>query len=261
MKTHSVRSVLTALGLLLAASAWAEVRSAQPMAAAHAGPAGPVARGVIWRVRTDEKVVALTFDDGPDPKYTPKLLELARAKGVKFTFFLVGKNVRSYPDLARQEVNEGHAVGNHTWDHRLMTKLTARQARSEIARCEKELDRVCGPVPRVMRPPKGKWDEGTARAARTLGYPVILWSLELEHHPRRSAERLAQRAIGLVRPGAIILAHDGQVDRRTDRSKTLQALPLVIDGLQRKGYRFVTVPELLAMEKPRGGSASPAPAP
>ena len=234
----------------------------QPMAsAANPAPAGPVARKhqspprVVSRVRTQEKVLALTFDDGPDPKYTPAVLAFARAKGVKLTFFVVGKQVQSYPELAKQEAAEGHAVGNHTWDHHIMTELSQRQEVSEIQRCDDVLDRICGQHALLMRPPKGLWDEHTPRAAAALGYAVVLWSVELEHHPRRSAQQLAQRVIGLARPGMIILAHDGEADRPTDRTKTMQALPILVDGLRQKGYRFVTVPELMAIAAT--GSASP----
>ncbi len=149
----------------------------------------PGAPACIWSVPTDQKVVALTFDDGPDPKYTPKLLEILKAKGVKATFFLVGKNAAAHPELAEAEVAQGHAVGNHTWNHVTMTGLNARRSRTEITRCEQELDRACGPRPHLLRPPKGKWDDDTYEAASALGYTIVLWSLELEHHPKHSARR------------------------------------------------------------------------
>ena len=205
-----------ALGLLVATAAWARIHGSAAMPPA-AGTTGP--HGIISKVHTDEKVVALTFDDGPDPKYTPALLQLARQKQVKFTFFLVGKNVHAYPDLARQEVADGHAVGNHTWDHHWMTSLSERQDTSELTLCEQELDRACGPHAHLMRPPKGLWNDNTYRAAMALGYPIILWSAQLEHHPRRSAQQLAERMIGLARPGMIILAHDGEINQVADRTE------------------------------------------
>lgn len=250
---------LTAVVVLLltafAGPGRAEVARSRPTGpAAAAGSRGrKVARGrtagpeVIASVVTSQKVVALTFDDGPDPKYTPTVLALARAKGIKVTFFLIGRMVQASPALAEEEVAEGHAIGNHTWDHHRLTPLTQRQSQSEITLCQDVLDRVCGVRPHLLRPPKGLWNPRAGGAAAGLGYPLILWSLELEHHPWKTPQQLAQRAIGLARPGAIILAHDGEPDRPTDHSKTLQALPILIDGLRAKGYRFVTVPELLAL--------------
>jgi peptidoglycan/xylan/chitin deacetylase (PgdA/CDA1 family) len=206
-------------------------------------------RKLAWRSPTQQKVIALTLDDGPDPKYTPTVLALARSKGVKLTFFLVGRQVQLYPDLARQEAADGHAIGDHTWDHHVMTGLSRRQDRSEIERCGDEIAQVCGERTHLFRPPKGRWNDDTLSAATSLGYHLVLWSVALEHHPSRTPEAMAQRVIGLARPGMIILAHDGEPGHPIDRSKTLKALSILIDGLQRKGYRFVTLPELLAMEK------------
>jgi peptidoglycan/xylan/chitin deacetylase (PgdA/CDA1 family) len=216
-------------------------------------------RGVVWRVPTDQKVVALTFDDGPDPAYTPAVLDLARAKGVKFTFFVVGRQSSLYPEIVKRMAAEGHAVENHTWDHHEMTRLSERQDVSEIQLCDDEINRILGSRPSFMRPPRGEWDDDLYRAAAALGYRVVLWSIELEHHPRRSAQQMAQRATSMTRPGMIILAHDGAVDRRFDRTKTMQALPILVDGLLKKGYRFVTVPELMSMATDARQTAAAAP--
>ncbi len=238
-------AIVAAAVLVTSALAWGGTHQPAPSASTTA----PSRARVLWSVTTNQKVVALTFDDGPDPKYTPKLLEIAKAKGVKLTFFLVGKNVAAHPELAQAEVAQGHAVGNHTWDHWTMTGLNERRSRSEITRCQEELDRVCGPRPHLLRPPKGKWDDDTYQAASSLGYTIVLWSLELEHHPKHSAQELARRTAGLVRPGTIILADDGEANQVADRTKTLQAVTLLIDELQRQGYRFVTIPELVELEK------------
>jgi peptidoglycan-N-acetylglucosamine deacetylase len=202
---------------------------------------------VVSSVRTDQKVVALTFDDGPDPRYTPGVLELARTEGIKVTFFAIGRKAERYPDLVKQELADGHAVGNHTWDHHTMSGLSQRQDQSEILDCEQVLDRLLGQRPHLLRPPKGLWSPRTYRAATSLGFPIVLWSIELEHHPGHTPEQLARRAIGLTRPGTIVLAHDGTTDHPDDRTKTLETLPILVQGLRQKGYRFVTIPELLAL--------------
>ena len=113
------------------AAAWREVQQVE-LRVAHR--AQERAGEIVWRVQTRQKVVALTFDDGPDPRYTPTVLRLARDRRLKLTFFLVGREIRLHPDLARQEVAEGHAIGNHTWDHEVLTRDTRLRGIGEIER-------------------------------------------------------------------------------------------------------------------------------
>jgi peptidoglycan/xylan/chitin deacetylase (PgdA/CDA1 family) len=208
---------------------------------------------IIWRVNTDEKAVALTLDDGPDPKYTPQVLKLARQRGLRLTFFLVGREIQLHPALARQEVAEGHVIGNHTWDHPTMTYDSERQDISEIERCEDDIEKICGERTHLFRPPKGMWDGDTFVAALAAGYHMILWTVALEHHTAKTPQAMAQRVIERIRPGMIILAHDGEPCHPVDREKTMKALPLLAAGLQKKGYRFVTVPELLRLGREERG--------
>jgi peptidoglycan/xylan/chitin deacetylase (PgdA/CDA1 family) len=207
---------------------------------------------IVWRVTTDQKVVALTFDDGPDPKYTPTVLKLAHDKGIKLTFFLIGKEIQLHPDLARQEVAAGHAVGNHTWDHAVLTRDTPREVTSEIERCGDEIEEICGKRTHLFRPPKGYWDGDTFIEAERLGYRIILWSVALEHHTAKTPEAMAQRVLRKIRPGMIILAHDGEPGHPIDHSQSMKALPILVDGLLKRGYRFVTVPQLLILDKGKG---------
>lgn len=200
---------------------------------------------VIWRVKTDSRVVALTLDDGPDPKFTPTVLQLARQKRVKFTFFLVGTEIQDHPALAKEEAEDGHAIGNHTWNHAGMAGALEVQDISEIERCEEEIEKICGERTHLFRPPKGMWDADTFLAAEKLGYRMILWSVTLEHHTAKTPEAMAQRVLDQITPGMIILAHDGESPY--DRTPTMKALPLLVDGLLKKGYRFVTIPELLQL--------------
>jgi peptidoglycan/xylan/chitin deacetylase (PgdA/CDA1 family) len=211
---------------------------------------------IVWKVATKEKVVALTFDDGPDPRYTPQVLRLARKKGLKLTFFLVGREIQLHPALAREEVAEGHVIGNHTWDHPTMTYDTERQDISEIERCEGEIEKVCGERTYLFRPPKGMWDGDTFLAALAAGYRMILWSVALEHHTAKTPHAMAERVVRKIRPGMIILAHDGEPCHPVDREKTMKALPILVDALQKRGYRFLTVPELLTLAHSRLGGVS-----
>lgn len=206
---------------------------------------------IIWRVPTDEKIVALTFDDGPDPKYTPTVLALARQYHARFTFFLVGKEIQLHPALAREEVAEGHVIGNHTWDHPMLTDQSERQNVSEIERCEDQIERISGGRTHLFRPPKGVWDGDTFIAAGALGYRMILWSVALEHHSAKTPEAMAQRVLTQVQPGVIILAHDGEPGHPINRSKTMKALPVLLAGLKQRGYKLVTIPELMAAARQR----------
>lgn len=243
---------------VLAGTACAELRYGEPTrvplevppSGQRSSRADARSQAVVRGVETAQKVIALTFDDGPDPKYTPAVLELARERGIKLTFFLVGQEIQLHPELARQEVAEGHAIGNHTWDHHVMTPLSKRQDMSEIERCEDEIEQVCGRRTHLFRPPKGLFDDYTLSSAAVLGYRMVLWSVALEHH-HRNPQRMAQRVIDMARPGMIILAHDGEAGHPTDRTHTLQALPVLVNGLQQKGYRLVTVPELLETGRER----------
>jgi len=242
-----------AAGVLLCAAALAACskgsRQARPAGHEVSRPAMERSGEIVWRVKTDRKVIALTLDDGPDPKYAPTVLRLAQKKKIVLTFFLVGREIKDHPELARQEVAEGHVIGNHTWDHPVLTSETEAQNISEIERCEDEIEKVCGERTRMFRPPKGLWDGDTFLAAERLGYRIILWSVALEHHEAKTPRAMAERVIEKARPGMIILAHDGEPGHRLDRSKTMKALPILVDGLQKKGYRFVTIPELLKCGK------------
>ena len=204
---------------------------------------------ILWRVRTTRKVVALTVDDGPNPKYTPAVLRFAREHHVRLTFFLLGREVQRHPDLARQEAQDGHAIGNHGWDHQLLIGAGDQDCVNQIRRCEQAVSKACHVRTSLFRPPKGQWDGEDALAIERLGYRTVLWTITLEHKAARTPQEMADRVIARTTPGTIILAHDGEPRPPLDRRKTLAALPLVVDGLRKKGYEFITVPELLELSR------------
>jgi peptidoglycan-N-acetylglucosamine deacetylase len=205
---------------------------------------------IVSMVKTQDKVVALTFDDGPDPRYTPAVLALARDRHVPLTFFVVGRQVQSHPELLQQEAAEGHAIGNHTWDHPLLPGHRVLADASEIARCGALLQSLLGKPTTLFRPPSGEWDRATRDAAGGLGYQIILWSAAVGHHSVQTPQAMASRIIRRIRPGAIILAHDGDpTGNRLNRTPNIQAAAIIVAELQRRGYRFVTVPELLALHR------------
>lgn len=197
---------------------------------------------VLSRAETSDRVVALTFDDGPDPLYTPRVLDVLHRCSVHATFFVQGRLVERYPQIVRRAAAEGHCIGNHTYSHPYLTRLSPDAVRNEIDSCERCLEANAGISTTLFRPPRGDWNPTVYRACVRSHSPLILWTVALEHHEAPTPSAMAQRVLEHVRPGDIILMHDGAF---VSRETTVQALPLLIAGLQRRGYRCVTLPELL----------------
>lgn len=206
---------------------------------------------------TDDKIVALTFDDGPNPTYTPQILTVLREHRVSATFFLLGRNVDAYPDHARQIATESHAIGNHSYSHRRFPSLSRKELIREIFACDEAIFRATGQRPRIARPPFGHQTPAQRILLRRLGYQTIFWSASGEDWKGDPADDIASRVIANAVPGGIILLHDGweppiddsisasEYDRFRDRTPTVQALPMILKELTLQGYRFVTLPELL----------------
>lgn len=212
-------------------------------------------------IETSERVAALTFDDGPDPEWTPRILETLGRHAAKATFFLIGRNVDAAPDIARRIVNEGHAVGNHTFSHPLLADCSPLKVAMELAACQRSIARATGQSPSLMRPPFGAQRVDTYVTARVLGYDVVHWSASTDDWLGDSADTMARRVLPATAPGGILLLHDKleppptgptpESDALADRSATVEVLNLIIRPLQQDGYRFVTIPELLAKGKKR----------
>ncbi|MGC9525295.1 MAG: polysaccharide deacetylase family protein [Limnospira sp.] len=192
--------------------------------------------------RQGERVIALTFDDGPWPD-TEKVLEVLRRHGVRATFFFLGQNLPLYPEIARQVVTDGHAVGNHTWNHPYHA-LDGATAALEINDTARHIAELTGTPLLIFRPPGGILDNGAADYARRKNYVVVMWSIDTQDYQQPPAATLADRVLTQAHPGAIVLMHDGG----GNRSRTVEALATIIAGLKAQGYRFVTVPELLEMD-------------
>lgn len=201
--------------------------------------------GTVVAVRTQEPVVALTFDDGPDPDFTPLLLDVLEAHGARATFFMIGERAEGDPALVAEVAGRGHAVGNHTHTHPSLPALKARRRREEIRRCSRALG---SHERRLFRPPKGHQSLGSRLDALRCGYRVVGWSGEAEdwiaHDPGWIARRLRDR----LAPGRILLLHDGLWDpvdeAAADRGPTVEAVRLLLEAVSER-YRFVTLPELL----------------
>lgn len=206
----------------------------------------------------DQKVVALTFDDGPNPPYTDAILDELHARDVKATFFVVGRAAKAHPGELRRMAQEGHAIGNHTWDHPHLLMQTTRQIREELARTDEAIFRATGQRPRLMRPPFGARDFAVLSAARRDGYSVVMWSVPLPNDWEQPGDAtIAARVLKNVKDGSIIVLHDGnrgllctaKSAQACDRSQDVGATRMIVTELRAQGFRFVTIPELMALHR------------
>ncbi len=208
---------------------------------------------------TDERVVALTFDDGPNPPYTTAILDVLEREHVHATFFLVGRAVAAYPSIVRREVRDGDAIGNHTWAHSHMILMDAAEVRSSLAKTDDAIYRAAGVHPRIMRPPFGARDWLVLDQARSLGYTPVMWSVPLaKDWEEPPAQTIVERILPYVGDGSIIVLHDGNrgivcasshtAAKTCDRHSEIDATRLIVENLRSQGYRFVTVPELLSLK-------------
>ena len=209
---------------------------------AHSGIVRWQADTLPSEAREEAKYVALTFDDGPDPRCTPRILDILRQYHVKATFFVEGRFVRAYPGLARRILAEGHVLGNHTDTHPYLNRQSAEDVRAEINGCDRALQTVLHLRAFLFRPPRGLWNPTIYRDVKGRGDHLILWTVALEHHDAPTPPAMAARTLRLLQPGGILLLHDGG---SAPRDTTVTALPLLLDGLQTRGYQCVTVPDLL----------------
>lgn len=196
----------------------------------------------VVRVVTDRRVVALTFDDGPSARYTPRVLrDLARA-GARATFFVVGQAALEEPAIVRAALRAGHEIGDHTFDHARLPRLPGARVAWELDAGARAIERVGAPAPAYSRPPWGDFDERVAAIAAAQRRPLVGWDLALEKElDGRDVADGVRRLVARVRRGSIILAHDG----RGVRDRTLAALPLLLELLRARGLEIVTVSELI----------------
>jgi peptidoglycan/xylan/chitin deacetylase (PgdA/CDA1 family) len=199
---------------------------------------------LIWEMRTSQPVIAISFDDGPDPAFTPKVLEIMRIHGITATFFLVGERVRRFPELLRKIHEEGHDVGNHSDSWRRTVQLSDEEFERDLLRAEQSLGMESGGPggrAKLFRPAGGFIRSGQIRLLRKHGYCVVLGSA-FAFDPYRPPRRFIAWAItrGLKR-GAVIVLHDSGGDRR----KTVEALPAIIERAHAAGYRFVNLGEYI----------------
>lgn len=197
---------------------------------------------VISSGMTGEKVVALTVDDGPDPVFSPQIVDILQRYGVKATFFVVGEQVEKYPEILVKEIRAGNEIGNHSYSHPSLNRLPRPVVKEEIKRTNGIIYKYSGKNVYWFRPPFRHYDLRVVREAKAQGLQTVLWTSVVETRWPGEPSAIAQRVVSEAVPGGIVLLHDSRLDRRV----TVKTLPLIIEGLQEKGYRFVTLSELLA---------------
>ncbi|TDB87888.1 polysaccharide deacetylase family protein [Micromonospora fluostatini] len=221
-----------------------------PVSATLGGLRQEVGRGVLpitWAGGRGGNRVALTFDDGPRPQWTPMVLDTLDRYAVPATFFLVGERARRHADLVRGRLGR-HEVGNHSWAHHDLARLDAPAVHEDLCRAHEAVAEAAGVPPRLFRPPYGHLGGAVLHAAVRLDYRLVLWSLQMvEREYPDDPVGHARRIVADVRPGTILLAHDVGTRRRR---VALDGLPLLITGLRDRGYEFVTVSQMLQNDGP-----------
>jgi peptidoglycan/xylan/chitin deacetylase (PgdA/CDA1 family) len=199
--------------------------------------------------------IALTFDDGPHEKLTPRLLDLLAKHRIHATFFVIGENAAKYPEILQRAAREGHEIANHSWSHPNLSRLSDEAMRDQIERTEETIRDAIGARPTLLRPPYGAM---TAHQKRTvhdeLGYEIILWDVDPLDWKRPGSAVVTNRIVRETRPGSIVLAHD-------IHAPTIEAMPDTLNQLEARGFKFVTVSELLRMAQAMPLKPTSAPSP
>jgi peptidoglycan-N-acetylglucosamine deacetylase len=213
-------------------------------------PAGAYEPGRFYhKGKTDEKVIALTFDDGPG-KFTVPILELLKKHNIRATFFMEGSQIEAYPAIARQVVEAGHEVGNHTYAHfnyHAVKNAAPERLIHELDQTEASLQRAAGIRTKIVRMPHGYFNKTwLLPTLKQKGYALVHWSFGTDWLLKKTADQMTREYIAAARPGAVFLFHDG--GRR--REKTLEAVTAIIEDLQKKGYRFITAEEMFKTPPP-----------
>ncbi|HQW29597.1 MAG: polysaccharide deacetylase family protein [Verrucomicrobiales bacterium] len=195
------------------------------------------------QVTTSRKVIAITFDDGPHPENTPRLLDMLKERKIKATFYVVGSMVKYSPELLRRMIAEGHEIGNHTVEHGNLVRLSDEALIKELRSAHDLIIAETGVTPRTMRPPGGAIKKDQKKLImKELGYPTILWSVDPQDWKRPGPSVVTSRLLSGASPGGILLVHDLH-------KPTVDAMPSTLDQLLAQGYEFVTISELIELDE------------
>ena len=196
---------------------------------------------VYHKIESTDKKIALTFDDGPHPRKTREILEILDEYGIQATFFVIGQNAVNYPDTMKLLVESGCEIGNHTYSHENFRNMSLNEMQKEFERCEQTLRENFSVEPTLIRPPQGVCSEGLLSVSRQMNYDIILWSIDTKDWAHASAENIARNILENADSGDIILMHD----YIAGKSGTCDALRIIIPTLMERGFKFVTVGELI----------------
>jgi polysaccharide deacetylase family sporulation protein PdaB len=194
---------------------------------------------IIWAGSKNNRNIALTFDDGPNAKYTPQILKILEQNNIRATFFLIGQHAQKYPELVKQIKLAGHEIGNHTYSHVRLTKVPSVKIKQELEKTRDIVLGITGENTYLFRPPWGIFDNRSLAELAMRKFDAVLWSVDSRDWSRPGVAVIKKNVLSTVRNGSIILCHD-------DHDQIVAALPDMIKSLKEHGYQFVTVPELMA---------------
>lgn len=225
-----------------------------PQTPEKSGRKAPMEQNITFNsVHTDGPYIAMTFDDGPSATLTPKLLDLLAAHHIKATFFVIGENVAEHPEIVERAAREGHEIGNHSWSHPNFGKMSEESVRSQLRRTDDAIKNATGKRPTLMRPPYGSiTDREKHWIHDEFGYQIILWDVDPYDWRRPGPAVVRNRILKETQPGSIVLSHD-------IHPGTIEAMPSTFDALEAKGFKFVTVSELIHMATPQAPHRSSEP--
>jgi peptidoglycan/xylan/chitin deacetylase (PgdA/CDA1 family) len=216
-----------------------------PVSTPSSQSSSPAAPRISYNfVNVDGTYIAMTFDDGPAEKLTPELLDLLAKHHIKATFFVIGQNAAEHPDIVARAAREGHEIANHSWSHPNLGKMSDESVRRQLRQTDDAIKRATGKRPTLMRPPYGSITNRQRQWIHDeFGYQIILWDVDPLDWKRPGAATVCNRIVRQTRPGSIVLSHD-------IHPGTIEAMHDTLDQLEAKGFKFVTVSELIAMAKP-----------
>ncbi len=219
-------------------------------------PASQICGRTFIGIEPGSRLLALTYDDGPNDPFTGHMLEVLERHNVKATFFLIGQFVEQKPALARAIAESGHAIGNHTWSHPNLIFCSQAEVRRQLERARQAIFGATGVQATLFRPPFGARRPATLRTARRLGLEPIMWNVTCYDWKARSVEEIVAHAERQIRGGDVILLHDGShVRMGANRSRSVEASERIIRRYKAEGYGFVTIPEMLAVQRKRSSTA------
>ncbi|CAL9289958.1 hypothetical protein SUDANB180_05919 [Streptomyces sp. enrichment culture] len=244
LRRRALACAAAAAGLSLTLAGCAQVDTTAPSTVRAEAKGAPAKFGSVDCRKA--KCIALTFDAGPSEN-SARLLDILKEKKVPATFFLLGKrHIEKYPELVKRMAAEGHEVASHTWDHKILTKISDKEIREELNRPNEAIEKLIGHKPTLMRPPQGRTDSNVHEICEELGLAEVLWSVTAKDYTTNDSALITKRVLEQSSRDGIILLHDIYAG-------TVPAVPGIIDALKQRGYVFVTVPQLLAPGKAEPG--------